>query len=84
MDKVYGHIERAVPVAEFKQRCLALLDEVADSGVPLVVTKRGRPVVRVIPVAAPEPPLRGSIRVLAENEEALFSTEEEWDAEQDR
>jgi prevent-host-death family protein len=83
MDRGHRHIEKAVPAGEFKQRCLALLDEVADSGVPLTVTKRGRPVARVVPIEAPAPPLKGSIRVLTDNEEELFSTGEDWDAESD-
>ncbi len=33
----------------FKARCLALMDDIQASGEPLVVTKRGKPVVKVIP-----------------------------------
>lgn len=36
-----------VSASEFKATCLELMDEVARSGRDLVVTKRGRPVVRV-------------------------------------
>ncbi len=32
----------------FKARCLALMDDIQASGEPLVVTKRGKPVVKVI------------------------------------
>jgi prevent-host-death family protein len=81
MNNVYGRNESSIPAGEFKQRCLALLDQVAESGVPLTVTKRGRPVARVVPIEAPEPPLKGSIRVLTDREEELFSTGEVWDAE---
>jgi prevent-host-death family protein len=42
---------RVVPAVEFKAKCLALLDEVAESRRPLVVTKRGRAVARVVPMA---------------------------------
>lgn len=35
---------------QFKQGCLALLDEVADNDVEIVVTKRGRPVAKVVPI----------------------------------
>jgi prevent-host-death family protein len=34
---------------EFKNRCLAVLDEVAATRRPVVITKRGLPVARVIP-----------------------------------
>jgi prevent-host-death family protein len=35
--------------AEFKARCLALLDEVRDRGEPITITKRGRVVARLVP-----------------------------------
>lgn len=38
-----------IGAADFKARCLKLMDQVAESGKPLVVTKNGRAVVRVIP-----------------------------------
>ena len=31
-------------VAEFKAKCLKLMDEVAETGEPLVITKNGHPV----------------------------------------
>lgn len=59
--------QRAIPAGKFKAECLALLDRVAETGEALVVTKRGRPVARVVPVeAAPARPLRGSVRVLGD------------------
>jgi antitoxin (DNA-binding transcriptional repressor) of toxin-antitoxin stability system len=44
---------KIVPAGVFKQGCLALLDEVAEQNVELVVTKRGRPVARVVPILQP-------------------------------
>lgn len=81
MDIIHGHEDVSVPAGEFKQRCLALLDEVAETGVPIVVTKRGRPVARVVPIAATKPVFGGSLRSLTEHDEELFSTGEPWDAE---
>ena len=54
-------VTRYVPAGEFKARCLALLDEVAATGEGLTVTKRGKPVARLVPVDAAQP-LLGSIR----------------------
>jgi prevent-host-death family protein len=73
-----------VPAATFKAKCLALLDEVAATRQPLVVTKRGRAVARLVPVDSGEQsPIfgaaRGSILYLAPDEE-LLSTGSEWDA----
>ena len=53
---------RRIPAGEFKAKCLALLDEVSETGQSVVVTKRGRPVARVSPVTALAPrPLLGSV-----------------------
>lgn len=42
--------ERVVPAGEFKARCLAILDEVEAGGGEVIVTKRGRPVAKVVPL----------------------------------
>lgn len=38
-----------VTATEFKAKCLALLDQVEQTGVPQTITKRGRPVAEVRP-----------------------------------
>jgi antitoxin (DNA-binding transcriptional repressor) of toxin-antitoxin stability system len=43
---------RTIAAGEFKQRCLALLDEVGASGELIVVTKRGKPVAQLTAVPA--------------------------------
>lgn len=43
-------VTRSIPAGLFKQGCLALLDEVGEGNVELVVTKRGKPVARVVPM----------------------------------
>jgi prevent-host-death family protein len=45
-------VTKSIPAGLFKQGCLALLDEVGEGNVELVVTKRGKPVARVVPVLA--------------------------------
>jgi prevent-host-death family protein len=40
---------RTMAAGEFKAKCLAVMDEVNSTGEPLLVTKRGKPVVRVLP-----------------------------------
>jgi prevent-host-death family protein len=41
---------RYVPAAEFKANCLRLMDEVAQQRRPIVITKRGKPVAKLVPV----------------------------------
>jgi prevent-host-death family protein len=56
-----------VKATEFKARCLELMDQVAATGNPVVITERGRPVAR--PVAIELRPrsivgaLKGTLRV---------------------
>jgi prevent-host-death family protein len=71
---------KEITATQFKARCLRLLDEVAESGEALVVTKRGRPVARVEP-SAPRPDLRGSVKLLVSPEELVKPLDVEWDAE---
>jgi len=39
-----------VAAADFKANCLRLLDEVAQRRRPIIVTKRGKPVAKLVPV----------------------------------
>ena len=72
---------KSIPASLFKAKCLALLDEVAKTGLPMIVTKRGKPVAKVIPVESTKAPnLLGSVRY--ENEEDLLSpVDEAWEAD---
>lgn len=67
----------------FKAQCLALLDDVASGGNPLLVTKHGRPVARVVPIE-PSRSLRGSVRFLVPDDELIEPLAEAWDAESAR
>ena len=40
---------RTIKASEFKAKCLQLMDEVAESGDEIVITKNGRPVSRLVP-----------------------------------
>jgi prevent-host-death family protein len=55
--------KRTMAAGAFKAECLAVLDRVAATGEPVIVTKRGRPVAEVVPVRTePGRPLRGSVK----------------------
>jgi prevent-host-death family protein len=73
---------RTIAAARFKAQCLKLLDEVAETGETIVVTKRGKPVAKVEPVEEP-PSLEGSVVYLVDDDELLFSTGEAWDVERE-
>jgi len=66
--------------SEFKARCLAVLDDVARTREEVVVTKRGVPVARLVPIAGP-PSTDGSVTLLVDDDELYLSTGESWDAD---
>ncbi len=69
-----------VGVTEFKARCLRMIEEVRKSRSPLIVTRRGRPVVTIHPATDEEcrVSLEGTILFQADD---IFSTGEEWDTD---
>jgi len=44
--------EESIPISKFKAQALGLLDRVARTGRGFTVTRRGKPLVRVIPTTA--------------------------------
>jgi len=73
---------RTIPAGRFKAQCLRLLDDVAETGETIIVTKRGKPVAKIEPIDEP-PSLKGSVIYLVDDDELLFSTGETWDAERE-
>ncbi len=70
-----------MPAGEFKARCLAVMERVARERVPLVITKRGRAVAKLVPVEE-EPPelfgyMAGTIEILGD---VVSPLDVEWEA----
>ena len=40
---------KTVPISQFRRDCVDLLEAASRAGAPLVVTRRGKPVARVLP-----------------------------------
>ena len=43
-------MDKKIAAGEFKAKCLHLLDEVAEQRIPLVITKRGKPIAKLVPI----------------------------------
>jgi prevent-host-death family protein len=78
---------KIIGAAEFKAKCLAILDEVQRTGESITVTKRGKPVAEVKAVAEPSRSklvfgaLKGSVTILGDIESPVDPDwEEQWDA----
>lgn len=63
---------REIEAAKFKEQCLALLDQLDADG--LLVTKRGKPVARVVPYDGLGAELIGSLRHKIEVRGDLLTT----------
>jgi prevent-host-death family protein len=70
---------KQIAAGQFKAQCLALLDQVDPDG--LVITKRGKPVARLMPFASNSAELIGSLKGTVEIKGKIFSTGIDWNAE---
>lgn len=68
--------------SEFKARCLALIDQVGETRVPILITKHGRPLAKLVPLDEDERrPTMGSVSLLAKDDAAYYATGEDWEAD---
>jgi prevent-host-death family protein len=70
---------KTVPAAQFKAQCLSLLDRVGPEGI--VITKHGRPVAKLVPIATESAALIGSLKGKLTIKGNILSTGVKWDAE---
>jgi len=70
---------RSVNVSQFREQLLNLIEHLPPEGV--LLTKRGRPVARVLPVRKPGGSLIGALKGRFEIRGDIFSTGEVWNAE---
>ena len=74
-----------IPAGEFKARCLKLLDVVNQTRVEVTITKRGRPIARLVTLEEEKPPtIHGFLSGHVIHEEDIVgSTGEGWDADRE-
>jgi antitoxin (DNA-binding transcriptional repressor) of toxin-antitoxin stability system len=65
--------------ARFKEQCLALVDRVPAEGI--IITKRGRPVAKLIPIGAESGGLIGVLKGRIRINGDILSTGLRWDAQ---
>ena len=70
---------RQVSASKFKEQCLALLEQVDPDGI--VITKRGKPIAKLIPLGTDAASLIGSLRLKLTIKGDLLSTGLRWNAE---
>ncbi|MEE9562225.1 MAG: type II toxin-antitoxin system prevent-host-death family antitoxin [Thermoanaerobaculia bacterium] len=70
---------RTIGAAKFKEQCLAILDQLTPEG--LVITKRGKPVAKVIPYSRESAELIGSLKGRIRVNGDILSTGVRWNAD---
>ncbi len=58
----YNVSMKTIAAAEFKARCLTLMDNVRATKRPLVITKRGKPVAKLVPIDEPKDEFIGRLK----------------------
>jgi prevent-host-death family protein len=53
---------RTMSAAEFKAKCLQAMEQVAVTGEPIIVTKRGTPIAQLAPISRKPKTLRGFLK----------------------
>ena len=72
---------KTIQAGKFKARCLALLDEVAQTNQPLVITKHGKPVAKLVPFDSKKDSTDVSLKGLATFVGDIISPiGDEWEA----
>lgn len=72
---------KTIPAGKFKVHCLAIMDEVQAKRQAVVITKRGKPVAKLVPVEQKKDDIfgfyKGKITILGDVVSPVF-TPEEW------
>lgn len=86
MPQASDPLPATIPADEFKARCLAIMDRVAETGRQLIITKHGHPVAALVPFPPPTadvPELWGSCRGEITVNSKVTGAEEDWISERE-
>jgi prevent-host-death family protein len=71
-----------IKAGAFKAKCLELMDRVAEGHEEILITKRGKPVAKLVPVSEPSKPevfgyMKGTFEIVGD---IISPIDAEWDA----
>lgn len=69
-----------IGAGEFKAKCLKLLDEVAETRHPLIITKHGKPVAKLVPMPPRKDPFGAMAGSVLYEGDIISPIDVEWDA----
>jgi prevent-host-death family protein len=72
-----------IPAGYFKIHCLQLIDEVSQKRLPIIITKHGKPMAKLMPINQEQASLFGCLKnSVVIVSDIIEGTGEAWDAEQ--
>jgi prevent-host-death family protein len=74
---------KSIPAGEFKARCLRIMEEVRSKRVTVLITKKGRPLAKLVPVDEGGDEVFGRLRDVLEitgDVESSVMAPEDWKA----
>lgn len=70
---------KSINASDFKARCLKVLDDVRTTRTEVVITKRGKPVARLVPIGTARGSLRGAWKGMVRVEADIVAVD--WSSE---
>ncbi|HEX2548467.1 MAG TPA: type II toxin-antitoxin system prevent-host-death family antitoxin [Gammaproteobacteria bacterium] len=75
-------VEQKISAGQFKAKCLQLMEDVKEKNASYIITKRGIPIAKLVPLETSTVDLfgamKGSVKI---KKEIISPINEEWDAE---
>ena len=72
---------KTMAAGKFKAQCLGVMEQVRKTREPVVITKRGKPIAKLIPLGTDSATLIGSLRGKLKIKGNLMTTGIKWNAE---
>jgi prevent-host-death family protein len=83
MTMEHGRPLKTMPAGEFKARCLQVMEDVKQYRTSVVITKKGKPVAKLVPFDEPHRDVFGcmaqKIRIIGDVESPVLPRIEQWD-----
>ena len=75
---------KEMPAGKFKAKCLAVMDEVQKTGEPVLITKHGKPVAKLVPAPTPSDDIfgymAGKVKIVGDIVSPIIP-EEDWETD---
>jgi prevent-host-death family protein len=73
-------MDATIGAGEFKAKCLQLIDEVAERRQPLIISKRGRPLAKLVPIESTRSLFGAMAGSVTHEEDIVSPPDAPWDA----